>query len=106
MSSPEIVESALTKCSVDAMTVICHDHSSTNLRWASNTLTTNGVMRSRDVTVIAVAAGGAGVASANAWTGAGRGGALTTANSDSAPTSSVNQKAERRTIESSLARTW
>lgn len=65
MSSAEIVESALTKCSVDAMTVICHDHSSTNLRWASNTLTTNGVMRSRDVTVIAVAAGGAGVASAS-----------------------------------------
>ena len=65
MSSAEIVESALAQCSVDAMTVICHDHSSTNLRWASNTLTTNGVMRSRDVTVIAVAAGGAGVASAS-----------------------------------------
>ena len=29
------------------MTVICQEHSQTNLRWAANTLTTNGVMRSR-----------------------------------------------------------
>jgi predicted Zn-dependent protease len=65
MSSHEIVEAALARCSVDAMTVICHDHSSTNLRWASNTLTTNGVMRGRSVTVIAVSGTGAGVASAS-----------------------------------------
>jgi predicted Zn-dependent protease len=61
----EIVESALARCSVDAMTVICHDYSSTNLRWAANTLTTNGVMRSRDLTVIAVSGRAAGVASAS-----------------------------------------
>ena len=65
MSSHEIVERALAQCSVDAMTVICNDHSSTNLRWASNTLTTNGVMRSRAVTVVAVDGGAAGVASAS-----------------------------------------
>ncbi|HEX5018999.1 MAG TPA: metallopeptidase TldD-related protein [Actinomycetes bacterium] len=65
MRSHEIVESALDRCSVDAMTVICQEHSSTNLRWASNTLTTNGVMRSRDVTVVAVSGGAAGVASAS-----------------------------------------
>jgi predicted Zn-dependent protease len=47
------------------MTVICQEHSSTNLRWAANTLTTNGVMRSRDVTVIAVSGGSAGVATAS-----------------------------------------
>jgi predicted Zn-dependent protease len=65
MRSHEIVESALARCSVDAMTVICRDHSSTNLRWASNTLTTNGVMTSRSVTVIAVSGTGVGVASAS-----------------------------------------
>ena len=65
MRSHEIVESALDRCSVDAMTVICQEHSSTNLRWASNTLTTNGVMRSRDVTVVAISGGAAGVASAS-----------------------------------------
>ncbi|MCZ3385563.1 MAG: TldD/PmbA family protein [Actinomycetia bacterium] len=42
------------------MTVICQEHSQTNLRWAANTLTTNGVMRSVDLTVIAVAGSGAG----------------------------------------------
>jgi predicted Zn-dependent protease len=65
MRSDEIVEFALGRCSVDAMTVICRDHSSTNLRWASNTLTTNGVMRSRDLAVIAITGTSAGVASAS-----------------------------------------
>jgi predicted Zn-dependent protease len=47
------------------MTVICREYSSTNLRWAANTLTTNGVMRSRGLTVIAVSGRAAGVASAS-----------------------------------------
>ncbi|MEO8106214.1 MAG: metallopeptidase TldD-related protein [Actinomycetes bacterium] len=54
MKPHEIVEAALSQRTVDAMAVICAEHSQTNLRWAANTLTTNGVMRSRDVTVIAV----------------------------------------------------
>jgi predicted Zn-dependent protease len=69
MRAHEIVESALAAKTVDAMTVICQEHSQTNLRWAANTLTTNGVMHSRDLTVIAVDSrtGGraAGVASAS-----------------------------------------
>jgi len=65
MRPSEIVDTALGQCTVDAMTVICQEHSSTNLRWAANTLTTNGVMRSRDVTVIAVSGGSAGVATAS-----------------------------------------
>ncbi len=69
MRPHEIVESALAQCTVDAMTVICQEHSQTNLRWAANTLTTNGVMRSVDITVVAVAGSGtgraAGVASAS-----------------------------------------
>jgi predicted Zn-dependent protease len=55
-----IVEAALAQCTVDAMTVVCQEHSQTNLRWAANTLTTNGVMRSVDITVIAIAGSGAG----------------------------------------------
>jgi predicted Zn-dependent protease len=65
MRAHEIVEHALSRCTVDAMTVICSEHSSANLRWASNTLTTNGFMTSRDVTVIAVKGSAAGVASAS-----------------------------------------
>ena len=60
MRPHEIVEAALAQCTVDAMTVICEEHSQTNLRWAANTLTTNGVMRSVDITVVAVAGSGAG----------------------------------------------
>ena len=71
MRAHEIVESALAAKTVDAMTVICQEHSQTNLRWAANTLTTNGVMHSRDLTVIAVdsRSGGraAGVALASAY---------------------------------------
>lgn len=69
MRPHEIVESALAAGTVTGMTVICQEHSQTNLRWAANTLTTNGVMRSRDLTVIALdsrAEGtAAGVASAS-----------------------------------------
>ncbi|MFL6178969.1 MAG: PmbA/TldA family metallopeptidase, partial [Actinomycetes bacterium] len=65
MRAHEIVEYALSRCTVDAMTVICSEHSSANLRWASNTLTTNGFMTSRDVTVIAVNGTAVGVASAS-----------------------------------------
>jgi predicted Zn-dependent protease len=60
MRPHEIVETALGQCTVDAMTVLCQEHSQTNLRWAANTLTTNGVMRSCDLTVIAVAGVGSG----------------------------------------------
>ena len=38
--------------------MIVHDTTSANLRWANNTLTTNGVMHAVDVTVIAFQGGG------------------------------------------------
>lgn len=60
MNPHEIVETALSQRTVDAMTVICSEHSQTNLRWAANTLTTNGVMRSRDITVVAIHGNGSG----------------------------------------------
>jgi predicted Zn-dependent protease len=50
----EIVERALTISKADGCVVIVDDGSSANLRWASNTLTTNGLIQARSVTVIAV----------------------------------------------------
>jgi predicted Zn-dependent protease len=63
MSSPqEAVERALAAARSDDCVVIAEETSSANLRWAGNTLTTNGVSRSRQLTVIAIdrRAGGAG----------------------------------------------
>jgi predicted Zn-dependent protease len=48
-----LVEHALESSSSEQCIAIVHDTTSANLRWANNTLTTNGVMRSIDVTVIA-----------------------------------------------------
>ena len=46
----------------DGCVVIVAETSSTNLRWANNTLTTNGAMRGSSVTVIATAGAGEGTA--------------------------------------------
>ena len=48
-----LVEHALASSTSDDCVVIVNDTTSANLRWANNTLTTNGVMHSIDVTVIA-----------------------------------------------------
>ncbi|WP_062210978.1 metallopeptidase TldD-related protein [Streptomyces sp. NBRC 109706] len=58
----EIVERALALSETDGMVVIADEHSSTNLRWAGNTLTTNGVTRGSQLTVIATVRGATGVA--------------------------------------------
>jgi predicted Zn-dependent protease len=57
----EAVERALAASRSDDCLVIAEETSSANLRWAGNTLTTNGVSRSRQLTVIAIErrAGGA-----------------------------------------------
>jgi predicted Zn-dependent protease len=47
-----LVERALASSSADDCVVIAHHRTSANLRWANNTLTTNGAMRGVDVTVI------------------------------------------------------
>ena len=46
------VEHALATSAADDCMVIVRDRTSANLRWANNTLTTNGVMSALDVTVI------------------------------------------------------
>jgi predicted Zn-dependent protease len=55
------VERALQASRSDCI-VIAEETSSANLRWADNTLTTNGVQRSRRLTVIAVSSGRPGPA--------------------------------------------
>jgi predicted Zn-dependent protease len=50
----EMVERALRASRSASCIALVSESSSVNVRWAGNTLTTNGVMRSRDVTVISV----------------------------------------------------
>jgi predicted Zn-dependent protease len=58
----ETVERALAACRSDDCVVIAEEVSSANLRWAGNTLTTNGVSSSRQLTVIAINRRAAGAA--------------------------------------------
>ncbi|WP_299536699.1 metallopeptidase TldD-related protein [uncultured Streptomyces sp.] len=59
----EIVERALALSTADGCVVIADETSSANLRWAGNSLTTNGVTRGRTLTVIATVDGAEGAAS-------------------------------------------
>ncbi|MFJ2610335.1 metallopeptidase TldD-related protein [Streptomyces sp. NPDC091279] len=59
----EIVERALELSTADGCVVIADEESSANLRWAGNTLTTNGVTRGRTLTVVATVDGAQGTAS-------------------------------------------
>ena len=48
------VERALAAARCEDCIVIAEENSSANLRWAGNTLTTNGVTSTRSLTVIAI----------------------------------------------------
>ena len=52
MTPQSLVEHALATTMSDECVVIVRDTTSANLRWANNTLTTNGVMHGVSVTVI------------------------------------------------------
>ena len=58
----DLVEHALSVTTADQCTVIVHDSTSANLRWANNTLTTNGVMHDIRVTVVSFHGAGEGTA--------------------------------------------
>jgi predicted Zn-dependent protease len=58
----ELVEHALGSSRSDHCVAIVHDSMSANLRWANNTLTTNGVMHGSRVTVVALHGAGEGTA--------------------------------------------
>lgn len=63
MSTPQtLVEVALESSTADSCVVVLSVSSTANLRWANNTLTTNGAMSRSSVTVISVIAGGTGAA--------------------------------------------
>ncbi len=57
----EVVERALAVATADHTTVIVGTHGSANLRFAGNSLTTNGATRGRSVTVISVVGRSVGV---------------------------------------------
>ncbi|HEV7208621.1 MAG TPA: DNA gyrase modulator, partial [Mycobacteriales bacterium] len=71
MSSPvdgrsaELVERALALSRADGCIVIVSEASSVNLRWANNTLTTNGAGHDRSIAVISVLGESVGVRSAS-----------------------------------------
>jgi predicted Zn-dependent protease len=62
LTPQETVERALALSKADGCLVLATDRTETNLRWASNTLTTNGEMRSRRVAVVSVVDGATGTA--------------------------------------------
>jgi len=67
----DLVEHALAASTADDCVVVVRDHTRANLRWAGNTLTTNGVMHGVGVTVVSFVhlaggpGGAGGVASAS-----------------------------------------
>jgi predicted Zn-dependent protease len=60
MTPQDTVERALAAAKSDDCVVIADERSTANLRWAGNTLTTNGVTHSRQLTVIAISRGPSG----------------------------------------------
>jgi predicted Zn-dependent protease len=61
-TAQEIVERALAASTADDQITFVVESSEANLRWASNSLTTNGAMRSRQVVVVSFVDGGSGMA--------------------------------------------
>jgi predicted Zn-dependent protease len=59
----EIIERALSASRADSCIAISDEVTTANLRWANNTLTTNGVTRTSELTVIAVVGEATGVVS-------------------------------------------
>ncbi|WP_214410911.1 metallopeptidase TldD-related protein [Sphaerisporangium fuscum] len=66
MTPQETVERALALSKADECVVIVDEGSTANLRFAGNTLTTNGVARSSQVTAISITGRGVGVVSRSA----------------------------------------
>jgi predicted Zn-dependent protease len=62
LRAQDLVEQALAKSTADDQIAFVVESSEANLRWAANSLTTNGAMRSRQVVVISFLDGGAGMA--------------------------------------------
>jgi predicted Zn-dependent protease len=61
----DLVERALQASTTDDCVVALHDRTTANLRWANNTLTTNGVMHDQSLTVVSFVRSGQGTAAAS-----------------------------------------
>jgi len=61
-AAQDLVERLLALSRTEGCLVLVEDRTDANLRWAANSLTTNGVTRSRAVTVVAVRGEGTGTA--------------------------------------------
>ena len=61
-SPQDVVEQALAASKADGQVAFVVESSEANLRWAGNSLTTNGAMRSRQVVVVSFVDGGTGMA--------------------------------------------
>ncbi len=85
MSPQEVAERALESTTADGCVVVVEESSTVNLRWAANTLTTNGLSRARSLTVIATVDGAEGVAA----------GVITTSRCDASSIAEVASRAER-----------
>ncbi len=64
-SPQDLVEAGLAASTADHCIVLVDSSDSANLRWANNTLTTNGVMHGGEISVISVVDGGEGSAAAS-----------------------------------------
>jgi predicted Zn-dependent protease len=62
LTPQELVEKALAASTADEQIAYVVESSEANLRWAANSLTTNGAMRSRHVVVVSFVDGGSGMA--------------------------------------------
>jgi predicted Zn-dependent protease len=62
ISAQDLIEKVLARATSDECIVIVRDKTQANLRWASSTLTTNGVIQERSVTVLAFVSIGASMA--------------------------------------------
>jgi len=63
ISAQDLIEKITTAATCDDCIVVVRDKTQANLRWAGSTLTTNGVIQERSVTVIAFVSVDGGMAS-------------------------------------------
>jgi predicted Zn-dependent protease len=66
LSPPQIIDAALAASTADGCVVVVQSGTEANIRWANNTVTTNGISRSLSWFVVAVVNGAAGTVAASA----------------------------------------
>ncbi|HEX2177345.1 MAG TPA: metallopeptidase TldD-related protein [Nocardioidaceae bacterium] len=104
----ELVEHALTSTSSDGCVVILATTTSANLRWANNTLTTNGVMHHATVTVVATKGASTGAAAGVVTGSAGSHEQITTLveAADAAAAAGSPAEEARPLVEGEASATW